>query len=198
MAFHHLLMGKSVSLRVLSVVGSLEWSTISKCGAISEEKIIALTSIPMNMLHLMMRLKVALACLLVASYYWFMSTSLLTQILLSRFPHPGFGRRCCPWTYWSSCVSVKKPTGSSFPESGFTCLFVYIFELCFPLCFLISHIWLFYCTLSSSSTELLHFKSYRKPLSTSDWCGHLSASSKLSFIVLEYKGARVQKSLVKN
>lgn len=32
MAFHHLLMGKSVSLRVLSVVGSLEWSTISKCG----------------------------------------------------------------------------------------------------------------------------------------------------------------------
>lgn len=128
MAFHHLLMGKSVSLRVLSVVGSLEWSTISKCGAISEEKIIALTSIPMNMLHLMMWLKVALACLLVASYYWFMSTSLLTQTLLSRFPHPGFGRRCCPWTYWSSCVSVKKPTGSSFPGVWvylFVCLYIW-------------------------------------------------------------------------
>lgn len=95
MAFNLLLMGKSIFLGVFPVVEGLEWSTVSKCGLISEEKITALTSLPMGMLLLMMWFKVALACLILTSHCWFMLTSLLTQALeFLQFPLLGFGQRC--------------------------------------------------------------------------------------------------------
>ena len=72
-----------------------------------------------------------LSLLIVTSHCWFLLTSLLTQtleflfmaLLLSQFPHSGFGQRCLRWTYWSSCASVIKPT-LIFPWS-LVYLFVY-------------------------------------------------------------------------
>lgn len=130
----------------------------------------------MNMLLPVMWLRVVFACLIVTSHFWFMLTSLLTQtleflltkLLLNQFPLALSRDVLHDLTDPHMPLSIN-PLSHLSLESGFiVCLYIY-FNHAFltAFSFPISACSISPC-LSPSNAKLLHFESYRKPLSTSD------------------------------